>query len=215
MKRPAVIHLNTDWGRTSRDILVKSMKEDGLKSPPSRLPARREGLPADLGAVRDSNPDGIALIAYYSDARADRPAGAPARAEADDGRRELGVFAEADRVGRRRGRGHVHPVRLQPGGPAPGGPNFVDEFKAKYGKEPDSFNVGAYDTMILAHQLIGEFGTDRKAIRDGLAKIGRSRAWCTAGSRSTRPPAASADPRFVRLVVQGGKFVVWDGQHGA
>src|SRR3954465_15827852 len=69
MKRPAVIPLNTDWGRTSRDILVKSMKADGLEvaAVEGFLPDEKDFRPT-LVRIRDSNPDGIALIAYYSDA---------------------------------------------------------------------------------------------------------------------------------------------------
>src|SRR3954453_22192011 len=69
MKRPAVIHLNTDWGRTSRDILVKTAKEDGLEvtAVEGFLPDEKDFRPT-LVRIRDSNPDGIALIAYYSDA---------------------------------------------------------------------------------------------------------------------------------------------------
>ncbi|HEY7843535.1 MAG TPA: ABC transporter substrate-binding protein, partial [Bradyrhizobium sp.] len=68
LKKLAVLHQNTDWGRTSRDYFVKAAKEYGAEI------AVTEGYIADerdfrstLVRVRDTNPDGLILISYYSD----------------------------------------------------------------------------------------------------------------------------------------------------
>src|SRR5476651_1888340 len=69
IKRIAVLHLNTDWGRTSKDIFVKTVKDLGAEV------VAIEGYLADekdfrstLVRVRDAKPDGLMLISYYSDA---------------------------------------------------------------------------------------------------------------------------------------------------
>jgi len=216
MKRPAVIHLNTDWGRTSRDILVKSMKADGLEvaAVEGFLPDEKDFRPT-LVRVRDSNPDGIALIAYYSDAaliaRQVRQQGLkqPIAAVSSVYSPKL-IELGGDAV-----EGIITQSAFSPEDPRPEVRTFVDKFKAKYAKEPDSFNVGAYDTMIMAHKLIGEVGTDRKAIRDGLAKIAFPSVVYGPDTRFDPNPRRVSRPRFVRLIVRGGKFVVWDGQQRA
>src|SRR3954451_10109765 len=148
MKRPAVLHLNTDWGRTSRDILVKSAKADGLEvtAVEGFLPDEKDFRPT-LVRIRDSNPDGIALIAYYSDAaliaRQLRQQGLkqPVAAVSSVYSPKL-IELWCDAV-----EGIVTQSAFSPDDPRPEVRAFVDKFRAKYGKEPDYFNVAAYDTM--------------------------------------------------------------------
>jgi branched-chain amino acid transport system substrate-binding protein len=68
LKKVAVLHLNTDWGRTSKDVFVKAAGERGAQV------VATEGYQADekdfrstLVRVRDAKPDGIVLISYYAD----------------------------------------------------------------------------------------------------------------------------------------------------
>jgi branched-chain amino acid transport system substrate-binding protein len=68
LKKLAVLHQNTDWGRTSRDYFVNAAKGYGAEV------VVTEGYIADdrdfrstLVRVRDANPDGLILISYYSD----------------------------------------------------------------------------------------------------------------------------------------------------
>jgi branched-chain amino acid transport system substrate-binding protein len=216
IKRPAVIHLNTDWGRTSRDILVRSAKEDGLEvtAVEGFLPDEKDFRPT-LVRIRDSNPDGIALIAYYSDAAL------IARQVRQQGLKQTMVAVSSVyspkliELGGDAVEGMYAQSAFSPEDPRPEVRTFVERFKAKYGKEPDSFNVGAYDTMILAHQLIGEYGTDRKAIKDGLSKVVFPSVVYGPGSRFDPATRRVSHPRFVRLVVRGGRFTVWDGQNRA
>src|SRR5690349_14368952 len=63
LKKLAVLHQNTDWGRTSKDYFVKAAKDYGADV------AVTEGYIADerdfrstLVRVRDTNPDGLILI---------------------------------------------------------------------------------------------------------------------------------------------------------
>jgi branched-chain amino acid transport system substrate-binding protein len=215
-KRPAVIHQNTDWGRTSRDILVKAAKADGLEvtAVEGFLPDEKDFRPT-LVRVRDSNPDGIALIAYYSDAAL------IARQLRQQGMKETiaavsSVYSpKLIELGGDAVEGMYTQSAFSPEDPRPEVRKFVDKFRAKYGRDPDTFNVGAYDTMILAHTLIGQYGTDRKAIRDGLEKVSFPSVVYGPDTRFDPQTRRVSRPRFVRLVVRGGKFVVWDGQKRA
>jgi ABC-type branched-subunit amino acid transport system substrate-binding protein len=67
-KKVAVLFLNTDWGRTSRDVFVKAAEARGAQV------VIAEGYQPDekdfrstLVRVRDANPDGLVLISYYPD----------------------------------------------------------------------------------------------------------------------------------------------------
>lgn len=52
---------------------------------------------------------------------------------------------------------------------------FVAEYRRLYdGAQPDHRGAGAYDIVYLLAQAIGERGTDRRAIRDYLAAVGRA-----------------------------------------
>ena len=215
LKRIAVIHLNTDWGRTSRDILVASAKADGIEAAAVEgfLPDEKDFRPT-LVRVRDSNPDGIVLIAYYSDAAL------IARQIRQQGLRQtvVGVSSvyspKLIELGGEAVEGMYTQSAFSPDDPRPEVRAFVGRFQAKYGREPDYFNVAAYDTMILAHALIGQFGADRRAIQAGLSKVKAPSV--VFGTAEFDPVTRRVNrPSYTRLVVRGGRFVVWDGQSRA
>lgn len=49
---------------------------------------------------------------------------------------------------------------------------FVRAYRERYGKEPDHRGAMTYDAVKLVAQAIAEVGTDRRAIRDYVAKVG-------------------------------------------
>lgn len=51
---------------------------------------------------------------------------------------------------------------------------FVRAYRERYGKEPDHRGAMTYDAVKLVAQAVGEVGTDRRAIRDYVAKVGLS-----------------------------------------
>ncbi len=67
-KRPAVLHLNTDWGRTAKDAFVAAAEAGGMQvaAVEAYLAAEQDFRPT-LVRVRDSNPDGLVLLSYYAD----------------------------------------------------------------------------------------------------------------------------------------------------
>ena len=102
-----------------------------------------------------------------------------------------------------------------PGEPRPEVQNFVTKFRARYNEEPDTFNAVAYDTIVLLAPVIDKFGTDRTAIRDGLAKI-KDVPSVIFGKATFDPETRRvAGARAVYLVVKDGKFAPWDGVEAA
>ena len=157
LKKLAVLHLNTDWGRTSRDYFVNAAKEYGAEIAVTEgYIAEERDFRSTLVRVRDakSGRTGPDLLLFRR--RADRAAGAPGRAEAGDLRRELGLLAEIPRARRRRGRGC--PCRHRATSRKTRGPrcrNSSRGFKKKYnGLEPDAFNAYAYDAMNMAAAVV-------------------------------------------------------------
>ena len=65
--------------------------------------------------------------------------------------------------------------------------------------------------MIIAHAVLTEAGTDRKAIRDGLGKL-RDVPSVIYGKATFDPETRRVNqPRYARLVVKDGKWAAWDG----
>ena len=211
-KRIALMHLNTDWGRTSKDLFIPAAKAIGgeVVATEAFLPDERDFRPT-LVRVRDSKPDAIVLIAYYGEAAL------IARQARDQGLTQplVGVSSvyspKLIELGGAAVEGMFTHSPFSPADVRPEVQDFVRRFQARYNREPDAFNVYAYDAMIMAHAVIAKAGTDRKAIRDGFAAI-RDVPSVIFGSATFDPETRRVSkPRYARLVVKGGKFVGWDG----
>ena len=211
-KRVALIHLNTDWGRTSKDLFLPAAKALGgeVVATEAFLPDERDFRPT-LVRVRDSKPDVLVVIAYYADAAL------IARQARDQGLTQqiVGVSSvyspKLIELGGAAVEGMVTHSPFSPVDPRPEVQTFVKRFETRFKREPDAFNVYAYDAMVVAHAVISQYGTDRKAIRDGLEKLVDVPS-VIFGKASFDPATRRvANPRYARLVVKGGKFVAWDG----
>lgn len=215
LKRLAVLHLNTDWGRTSADLFVQAATAKGAEV------VAREGYLAEekdfrstLTRVRDAKPDGLILISYYADgaliAQQVRALGLTTPIVAS-GSVYSPKFLElgGDAVD-----GVYTNSNFFPDDPRPEVQKFVKSYQAKYNEIPDSFAAGAYDTMVLAGQVLTQYGTERTAIRDGLAQI-QDVPSVIFGKVSFGPDRRVANPENIKLVVKDGQFAVWDGQQPA
>jgi branched-chain amino acid transport system substrate-binding protein len=214
LKKLAVLHLNTDWGRTSRDYFVKAAKDLGADVVITEgYIAEERDFRSTLVRVRDANPDGLIMISYYSDgaliARQARQVGlkqtiCAASSVYSPKFLELGGEAVED----------VHlGTRYFPEDPRPEVQKFVSGFKAKYnGQEPDAFNAYSYDAMNVAAAVLKIGGTDRRAIRDAFAKVH------DVSTVIFGPATFDVESRRVKgamnaeLVVRKGQFTLWDGK---
>ena len=212
LKRLAVIHLNTDWGRISKDIFVKAAKEDGAEVVATEgfLPDEKD-YRSTLVRVRDAKPDGIIIIAYYAD-------GALIGRQLRSAGIKLPVAAVSSvyspkflELGGDAVEGIYTMASFYPEDPRPEVQPFVKAYQAKYGKEPDTFAAIAYDTVVLLAEVIKKYGTDRKAIRDGLASI-KDVPSVIYGKVTFDPQTRRVlGAKTVNLVVKNGRFTLWDG----
>ncbi len=216
MSKLAVLHLNTDWGTTSKTLFVKAAEVKGAQVVATEgfLPSERD-FRSTLVRIRDAQPNGIILEAYYADAAV------IARQV-----RELGLKQPIAAVGSvyspkllELGGDAVNGIYTQaqffPDDPRPEVQGFVKAFVAKYGRQPDGFNATAYDTMNLFAALVQQLGASRDAIHTGLAKI--KDVPSVVYGKMTFDPATRrvSGARYERLVVKDGKFTLWDGSKPA
>lgn len=214
LKKLAILHLNTDWGRTSRDHFAIATKEYGAEVVISEgyIPDERD-FRSTLVRARDANPDGLILISYYSDgaliARQARQAGlkqtiCAASSVYSPKFLELGGDAVED----------VHlGTRFFPEDPRPEVQKFVSGFKAKYnGQEPDAFNAYSYDAIKVAAAVVKIGGTDRRAIRDAFAKV-QDVSTVIFGSATFDVASRRVKGAMnTELVIRKGQFALWDGK---
>ena len=212
-KRIGVLHLNNDWGRTSKDIFVKAVAERGGEV------VAAEGYLADekdfrstVVRVRDAKPDAIVLIAYYPDG-----------AQITRQIRLIGLDTPIVSAGPiyspkfielagDAANGVYTLVPFFPEDPRPIVQSFNRKFEAKFGTGPDSYNARAYDAMLLVAELVRRYGPDRKAIHDGLATI-KDVPSVVYGSVSFNSQTRRVEnPIAIKLVVKDGKFVLWTGK---
>ncbi|MFN8633266.1 MAG: ABC transporter substrate-binding protein [Chloroflexota bacterium] len=208
-KKLVLLHLNTDWGKTTADLFENRAKELGAQIVyrDSYLPDEKD-FKTIVTKARDANPDGLALMSYYTDAAL---IAQQARAQG------LGVDIIAN--------GAVYsPKFIELGGSAiegvtttspwfvgntrPAVQEFVKKYRDKYNEDPNWFAGNAYDTVMILANVIEKVGTDRKAIRDGLAGL-KDYPSLVYGNLSFDANRRAEIKEFNRLQVKGGQFVLW------
>ena len=213
LKKVAVFQLNTDWGKSTGDLTVAALQKNGIEVAlrEAYLPDEKDFKPI-ITKAKALGVDGIVLVAYVNDASllvqqirgqgltvpivsngsqatADFPSLAGPAAE--------GVFVAGD---------------FSADDPRPEVQAFAKRWKAKYpGEDIDYFAVHAYDSIKLAAAVIAVGGTDRKAIRDAFAKV-KDVPSVIYGKVTFNPETRRVDDFLgARLIIKGGKFVVWNG----
>ncbi len=214
-KRVAVLYLNTDWGRTSRDVFVKAAQERGAQVVVAEgYQPDEKDFRSTLVRVRDANPDGLVLISYYPDgaliAGQVRSVGLK-QPIAASGSVYSPKFIE---LGGASVNGIFTNTAFFPEGRRAEVQDFVKRFQAKYGKEPDAFNAYAYDAVVIAAAALRQAGpdADRKAVRDAFYKI-KDVPSVVFGKANFDPESRRIiGVKSVDLVVRDGKWALGDAK---
>ncbi len=211
-KRPAVLHLNTDWGRTAKDAFLKAAPGLGMEVTTAEgYLSNEQDFRPTLVRARDSKPDGLVLLSYYAD-------GALISRQARDTGLSLPILAGTSNYSPKfieLGGAGVEGVYVMttffPGDPRPEVQDFVKRYRAKYNQEPDSFSAGAYDTMMLFATLCENYGPTRDGMQKGLTEI-RDMPSVIYGKVTFNPETRRVQGANYRLlVVKDGAFQVWNG----
>jgi branched-chain amino acid transport system substrate-binding protein len=212
LKRIAVLYINSDWGRTAKDLFVAAVKDHaGEVVDAEGYLADEKDFRSAIVRVRDANPDAIALISYYPDgaqiARQIHNAGLPQPVIAA-GSVYSPKFLE---LGGDAVNGVVTNVPFFPEDPRPIVQKFVTGFTAKFATEPDAYNGRAYDTFILLAAVMRQFGVSRGSVKEGLGKITDVPS-VVFGSVTFDPATRRVtNPFITRIVVKDGRWAAWDG----
>ncbi len=172
-KTIAVLYINNDWGIAAQEQYVKRAKDDGAQVVAvENYFDRDKDFTGVLTKLRGSKPDALYIATMYND-------GALISKQREKlGWADVAVY----------GPGSLYsPKLLELGGsaveglktstifmetdPRPEVQEFIKVFKARNnGVAPNMFAAIAYDAISIMAQAIDKAGTDRKAIRDELAK---------------------------------------------
>ena len=213
-KRLAVLYLNTDWGRTTKDLFTQAAVARGAEVVAAEgYLAEEKDFRSTLVRVRDANPDGLFLVSYYADAaliaRQTRQTGLTVPIAASSSIYSP-KFVE---LGGDASEGVFTAARFFPEDPRPEVQSFVSAFKAKYGKEPDAFNAYAYDTVVLFGQVLREApDLERRTIRDTLAKVKDVPSVIYGKATFDTQTRRILGAKSADIVVKNGRFSLWDGQ---
>ncbi len=208
----AVFYLNTDWGKTSYDLLAQRVQELGAEivAAEAYLPEEKDFRSA-ITRVREANPDGIVLLSYQADgallvqqlqqAGLDLPVVGASPLQSPDFLELGGDAAE----------GVYITAQFLPDDPNPRVKTVVDKYVAKYNETPDFFAIHAYDTMKLIAEAIKLGGPTREGVHSALPQL-KDVPSVIYGTANFDPQTRRVlDPQFVDLQVKDGAFVVWDG----
>ncbi|MGF6291633.1 ABC transporter substrate-binding protein [Paraburkholderia youngii] len=208
-RRVAVLFQNTDWGRASKDVFVKAAAARGAQviATEGYQPTDKD-FRATLLRVRDTKPDALVLISYYSD-------GAQIVRQARTGGITLPIVAASSvyspkfmELGGDAVNGVTTNTSFFPGDRSPEVQRFVRDFEAKYHHEPDAFNAFAYDATIIAAYGLRTGGLDRRGVRDALPKLHDVPS--VVFGKATFDPATRRviGVKSVNLVVENGQWAL-------
>lgn len=213
LKRIGAMFINSDWGRTAKDLLAEAVKKDGGEV------VAAEGYLADekdfrsaIVRLRDANPDSIALISYYPD-------GAQLARQIHNADLKQPIIASGSiyspkflEIAGEAANGVMTTVPFFPDDPRPVVQKFVKNFVAKFGAQPDAYNGRAYDTFILLAEVMRQFGTSRQNVKDGLGNIKDVPSVVYGAVTFDTATRRVANPHTSRIMVKNGKWVAWDGK---
>lgn len=212
LKKVAVLHQNSDWGKSSAELFNAHAKEIGLEVVATEgYLTDEKDFKSTLTRVKSAQPEGLVLFSYET-----------------DGALIAQQLAQTDLKVPIVGGASLHsPDYLKLGGDAVNGsyilaefdPNdtrpevvqFVKAYKAKYGAdaEPEFFAAHAYDAMKVVAAAIEAGGADRTGIRNALATL-KDVPSVIYGTITFNPETRRvAKPFYVSMQVKDGKFAVW------
>jgi branched-chain amino acid transport system substrate-binding protein len=212
LRRLGVAYINSDWGRTSKDLFVRAAEanEATISDAEAYLPDEQD-FRSMLVRLRDAKPDGLELVSYYPDG-----AQIMRQVRALDMRQPVvaagSVYSPKFlELGGDAVNGVYTNTNFFPGDARPVVQRFVQRYVAKYGTQPGAYNARAYDAMIVAASVLRQYGASRQAVHDGLGRIENIPSVVYGSVRFDPETRRVKNPSVIDLVVHNGAFVLWEG----
>ena len=210
-KKIAVLYINNDWGIATKDYFVNPAKEMGAE-----ILAIEAFFEADkdftgvLTKLHGYKPELLYIPSMYNE-----------MALIAKQREKLGWMdvilsgpgslysPKLLEIGGSSVNGLYTSCAFFPKDPRPEVQKFVKGFEEKYKGTPNMFAGIAYDGIYLLTDVIRKAGTDRKAIRDELAK---TKNFPGVTGKITFTEQRDVVKEYRHLVVKNGEFVLYEGK---
>ena len=207
-KKMAVLHINNDWGIVAKDMFVKGAKAIGSEVVVVEHYFEEErDFTGVLTKLRGLKPELIYICSMYNDAAL------ISKQREKLGWTDVSVMGPGSLYSPKLieiGGGAVDSLYTSslffPKDPRPEVQKFVKGFEAKYGATPNLFAAIAYDAFNLLAATIRKSGTDRKAIRDELAK---TKDFPAVAGNITFTEHGDVVKEYRKLVIRNGQFEIY------
>ncbi|WP_428925748.1 ABC transporter substrate-binding protein [Marinibacterium sp. SX1] len=211
MRKIAVLHLNTDWGTTAKNLFVEAFEALGgeIVAAEGYLPDEKD-FRATLTRIKSAAPDGIMMESYYPD-------GALIARQVKDAGIEVPVLGVGSifspdfiELAGDASEGVYTTAYFSPSFPRAEIQDFVKSFEETYGHEPNSFNAMAYDAINILAAVMREYGTTREEIKDGLGQISGLPAVMFPEVAFDAETRRVSGPVITPLIVKDGAFEIYE-----
>jgi branched-chain amino acid transport system substrate-binding protein len=208
VKNVAVIALQNDWGISAAENFVKSFEGIGGKTSVEYFNPGSRDFRSILTKVSRGNPDAIYLAMFYEE-------GALLLQQAKQLAVKSQMFSTSALYAPKLlelGGDAINGLRLSttfvPDNPAPQVKAFVDEYKRRFGQEPNQFAAQAFDAVGIMLEALKRAGpaATRAQLRDQLAATTNYPG--VTGATTFDPKTREPSKSLARMEVKGGKFVV-------
>lgn len=113
--------------------------------------------------------------------------------------------AEVRRVAGEAANGSLYPSHWFASSPLPANQEFVDAYRSRYDRDPDTFSANGYNAVWMMAQIVKKAGSgDREAIRQAMETIGEMETiFGTNGKTSFEDRLVSLEPFFFQVQDDG------------
>lgn len=169
-KRFAILYTNNDYGVALKDAFETTAKENAEVVAIEAFMDGDEHFRPQLTSIQQKDPDAIFVAGYYTEA------GKIAQQAAEQGMSVQILGADGFyspvlvEIGQDAVEGAIFTAGFFSADPNPVVQSFVTRYTEQFGEEPDMFAAQAYDAARIVIEAMKNKGTDREAIREGLAE---------------------------------------------
>jgi branched-chain amino acid transport system substrate-binding protein len=207
-KRLATIYINNDWGVDANKFFVTEAKKLGAEilTEEAFVPGEKD-FTAILSRIKRMDPDLVYIPVFYVDAAAILNQARRMRFE-PIWMGNSSLFTEKlIELGGEAVNGIILPANYFTSDPRPAAQEFLRDYRAHYGNDPNQFAALAYDAANLTVAALHWAGVDKRAdVRDALINLRGFK-----GATGPISYAESRDPakEMVRITVKDGEWVVY------
>jgi len=207
-KRFATIYINNDWGVDANKFFVTEAKKLGAEilTEEAFVPGEKD-FTAILSRIKRMNPDLVYIPVFYVDASAILNQAKRMRFE-PTWMGNSSLFTEKlIELGGEAVNGIILPANYFTSDPRPAAQEFLREYRAHYGNDPNQFAALAYDAANLTVAALHWAGVEGRAgVRNALIDLRGFQ-----GATGPISYAESRDPakEMVRITVKNGEWVVY------